>query len=91
MYKAVGGNVVIKTPKEIVRKSEGGLILVDNAMDNPHKAIKATVVDATGNSSGLSNGDVVLLAKHSAVKIGGDDEYDYQTVKESAIVAVVEE
>lgn len=91
MYKAIGGGVVIQTQKEDVRKTEGGLILVDNAMDNPHKSIKATVYDATGGTLGLKKGDVVLLQKHSAVRIGGDDEFEYHTVKETAIIAIIEE
>ena len=91
MYKAVGGGVIIQTLKEAVRKTEGGIILSDNAMDNPHKTIQATVYDATGGVLGLQKGDVVLLQKHSAVRLGGDDEFEYHTVKESAIIAVIGE
>ena len=94
----VGMRVVVRIRKES-NKSDAGLYLPEGAKDSTQESILAEVVevasaadsdtDEEANISGIPLGSLVILAKHSGIKIPWDDELRIVDTKE--VLAIVDE
>lgn len=70
-WKATGNNVLIELPKP-VEKSEGGILLADNATYREDRGRVVSVGESVNED--LSVGDTVCFAKKALVKVGKDGE-----------------
>lgn len=92
----VGMRVVVRLRKES-NQSETGLYLPEGAKDATQESILAEVVEVASamdidteeeaNISGIPLGSLVILAKHSGIKVPWDDELRIVDTKE--VLAIV--
>jgi len=94
----LGMRVVVRIRKDS-NQSEAGLYLPPGAKDSTQESLLAEVVevasatdadtDEEANISGIPQGSLVILAKHSGIKIPWDDELRIVDTKE--VLAIVQE
>ena len=85
-FKPFGDRVLVKV-KEVENKTEGGIILPDNASKD--KPTEGEVIAIGGNPKGLEVGDIVMFSKYSGteVTIDGEDYLILETYKD--IIGVI--
>jgi co-chaperonin GroES (HSP10) len=94
----LGMRVVVRIRKES-NQSDAGLYLPEGAKDATQESILAEVVEVASamdldteeeaNISGIPQGSLVILAKHSGIKVPWDDELRIVDTKE--VLAIVQE
>lgn len=85
---------VLVRPLEAEEKTEGGIIIPDNAKEKPQKGEIVAIGEGKISDSGqkitmtLKNGDKVLYGKYSGTEISVEGE-DYLIMRESDVMAVI--
>jgi chaperonin GroES len=72
-FKPFGDRVLVKV-KEVENKTEGGIILPDNASKD--KPTEGEVIEVGGNPKNIEVGDTVIFGKYAGTEITLDGE-DY--------------
>jgi len=80
-FKPFGDRILVKV-KETENKTQGGIILPDNA--NKEKPTEAEVVEIGGTPKNIEVGDTVLFSKYSGtqVTLEGEDYLILETYKD---------
>ncbi len=85
---------VLVRPLEAEEKTEGGIIIPDNAKEKPQKGEIVAIGEGKISDGGqkiamtLKNGDKVLYGKYSGTEISVEGE-DYLIMRESDVMAVI--
>ena len=85
--KAVGRNLIIIKEKEGTTKTKGGLLLAENQREDI-RYVKANVVSAGEEVSGVKEKDTIYFDRHAGHKIEVGDN-SYHVIKSADIVVVV--
>ena len=85
--KAIGRNLIINKTKEGTTKTKGGLLLAENQRDDI-RYVKATVVSAGEEVTGVKQNDIIYFDRHAGHKIEIDKK-SYHVIKSGDIVVVL--
>jgi len=85
--KAIGYYLIIEKEKQGTQKTEGGLLLAENAREDIRYA-KGCVISAGNDIVGINNGDNIYYDKHAGYPIELDNKV-YQVIKAQDVVIIL--
>ena len=85
--KAVGLYLIVEKEKQGAQKTEGGLLIAENAREDIRYA-KASVISAGADIVGIKAGDAIYYDRHAGHSIQFEDKV-YNVIKAQDVVVIL--
>lgn len=85
--KAVGLYLIVEKEKQGAQKTEGGLLIAENAREDIRYA-KASVISAGADIVGIKAGDAIYYDRHAGHSIELEDKV-YNVIKAHDVVVIL--